>query len=467
MKKEDNVKGARKTDKNKKDQFKGAAKVPDKSKGNKGKKAIKVKPQSPKKEKINNKKPKLDLNGAIATIKGRKDKKAPKYKGEIYFSAQTGKQSSQAGSAKKGPKNITQIRQFINSNSKRKAAVYFAAIVLSTVLFSAVLVSCVNDVLAFNRSNDIITVSVPENASTGQIINMLHDEGLIKNKIFCKIFIAVTSRNEDQNYLGGVYHIKAKMGVENMLNEFRVKTQARTVSLSFQEGWTTDKIAERLEKNGVCKAEDFYQTLEQVSFDYSFINKLKDEKDRFRKIEGYLFPDRYDFFIGQNPSSVIRKMLDNFKNKWSDKFSQRAKELGMTVDQVIILASIIQKEAGDTSQMKTISSVLHNRLENPAKYPMLQCDSTITYINNSVLPFIKNEMYGVYLGRYNTYTLSGLPAGPICNPGEDAIEAALYPANTDYFYFCHNMETKEVFLAKTLEEHNENKVKAEITTTPS
>lgn len=241
------------------------------------------------------------------------------------------------------------------------------------------------------------------------------------------------------------------------------KREAKTIKITFPEGWTIDKMAERLEKNGICNKRAFLDNLDKAMFDYDFVKDVKGKKDRYHNLEGYLFPDTYEFFVGDNPSNVIRTMLKRFNQEWTPKYDARAKELGLTVDEVITLASIIQKEAGSNAQMGKISSVFHNRLKDPANYPSLQSDATAHYVTNCVRYGVDASQYDTYLLRYNTYNVTGFPVGAICNPGSKAIEAALYPESTDYFYFCHNEETKEVFFAKTLMEHNQNKIKAKLT----
>src|SRR5699024_7474732 len=138
------------------------------------------------------------------------------------------------------------------------------------------------------------------------------------------------------------------------------------------------------------------------SSEYSFIQEMDDKEDRFRMLEGYLYPDTYEFYIGENPSSVIRKFLNNFQKKWTDEYAKQAEKLNMSVDDVITLASIIQKEAYGADQSPLVSSVLHNRLNNSSLYPSLQCDSTTEYINENIA---KNVTDAAQLANYtNLYS---------------------------------------------------------------
>ncbi len=404
------------------------------------------------------------------------DDNAPRYKGEVYFSSRPNTNKSttnmhpisqrrnlnQSNLSNKSSKGIKGKR---NAGEQRATIIHIATLCILSILLSIWAMSCLNDILAFNKNDKVVTITIPENAKTGQIVGILHKEKLIKNKMFCRSFMKITlgARNVKPQYLAGIYYLRPDMGVEKMLTQMQPKKEAKTVTITFPEGWTVDKMAERLQKNGVCNKQAFYENLDKAMFDYNFVNEVKGKKDRYHNLEGYLFPDTYQFFVGDNPSNVIRTMLNRFNKEWTPKYDARAKELGLSVDEVIILASIIQKEAGSEEQMGKISSVFHNRLKDPANYPSLQSDATAHYVTNCVRYGVASSQYDTYLLRYNTYNVTGFPVGAICNPGEKAIEAALYPDTTDYYYFCHNEETKEVFFARTLMEHNQNKIKAKLT----
>ena len=412
-----------------------------------------------------------------------KDENAPRYKGEVYFSSRPNTNNSrqkpvqnqqmnrpkgnrpQANPPQGNRPNAQKAKAKMSSQGKKVVMIYLAIILAISISLSFWAMSCLNDIFAFNKKSESVTITIPRDASTGKVLGILHDEGLIKNSIFCRFFMNVTlgMRDAQPKYLPGVYYVKGDIGVEKMLTVFQETREAKTVTVSFPEGWTVDKMAQKLMKNGVCTEKAFYENLDKAMFEYGFVKDVKNKKDRYHTLEGYLFPDTYEFFIGQNPSSVIDNMLKRFSKEWTPQYAARAKELGMTVDEVITLASMIQKEAGNADQMKYISSVFHNRLKNPANFPSLQSDATAAYVTNCVRYGIESSEYDAYLFRYNTYNLTGLPVGAICNPGSKAIEAALYPAQTDYFYFCHNTNTKEIYLAKTLVEHNKNKIKAELT----
>ena len=211
-----------------------------------------------------------------------------------------------------------------------------------------------------------------------------------------------------------------------------------TVRVTFPEGWTVIEIAQRLEENAVCSAEEFIALTTDAEYlstlDYKFLDGIDTDKIAYY-LEGFIFPDTYDFYKGESAKKALSRFLKNADKRITEEHMKRAEELGYTMTEIIALASIIQEEASDPKEMPYVSSVLHNRLNNPS-YGKLQCDVTIHYVNDRITdsPYLEGDT-SVYAPLYNTYKCKGLPAGPICNPGLAAIEAALYPAETDYYFF--------------------------------
>lgn len=213
------------------------------------------------------------------------------------------------------------------------------------------------------------------------------------------------------------------------------------VTVTFPEGMTVLQVAALLEENEVCSQEDFLTAVNSSDFDgYDAIAPIASSTGKYYKLEGYLFPDTYDFYKGEEIDSVVGKLVYNFQNRTAD-LEERIAASGMTLDQIVTMASIIQREAANTQDMANVSAVLHNRLDFGGEYGIyrLECDSTIYY------PYQRAEDVpetgALSYGNYDTYEVQGLPAGAICNPGLDAIEAALNP-NTEgdaanYLYFCH------------------------------
>ena len=410
-------------------------------------------------------------------------KDQPVYKGEIYFSnharrSPTGTaqpqqsvqqpinrrpapQQAQRSAAQTTAQKPTAAKG--KKKKKKKKGGYLGAtakvlisVFLCTAILSGIGISTVNDILAINRSAEPVAVDIKENSTTDEIIDALHDKDLIKRPMICKLFYRLESKMRKAGtpeYVSGMVSLKASMGLEGMLNRVKQNQQlTETVTLYFPEGWTAEQIFEKLEKYEVCEADFLRKSITDVNFNFDFLSSAKatNSPKRYLLLEGYLFPDTYEFFVDNNASSVLQRFLERFDEIWTDKYQERAEEMNMTVDEVIRLASIIQREAANTEQMASISSVLHNRLNNKVSFQTLDCDSTYNYVDNYVTPIVKTDMFRQY---YNTYICEGLPAGAICNPGEDAIHAALYPDDTDYCYFQHDKNGK-IYLARTNAEHN-------------
>lgn len=231
-----------------------------------------------------------------------------------------------------------------------------------------------------------------------------------------------------------------------------------TVRVMFPEGSTVCQIAELLEKNGVCSASEFMALADDSAIAAEYGITIENPQNRAFLLEGYLYPDTYDFYVGESAEKAIRRFLKNTESKIDDNFREECVGIGMTVDEVITLASIIQEEAGDPAEMNKVSSVLHNRLDSK-KFKRLQCDVTINYLENSVKPYVSEEKYDEMCELYNTYKCYGLPEGPITNVGSEALDAALHPIESDWYYFITDDEG-EYHYAETWEEHQENCEKA-------
>lgn len=380
---------------------------------------------------------------------------------EAFVEETVAPSASGAVIAKKRPVKLdwNTIKAFFLKN--KTAWIVVLVCVVAAILLSIYTISCINDVLAINRDSEtVVAVNIPADADTKTVLKILQDNDLIEHRHFCRV-VAKVMKFKDDNYLTGIYYVTASMGVEKMLSTFKVApTTGETVTLTFPEGYTVDQIVEKLDKYEVCDSAVMYQTMKEVDFsgEYSFIKEEDNKDERYYLLEGYLYPDTYEFYIGENPSSVIRKFLNNFQKKWTDEYAKQAEKLNMSVDDVITLASIIQKEAYGADQSPLVSSVLHNRLNNSSLYPSLQCDSTTEYINENIAKDVTDAaQLANYTNLYSSYKCEGLPVGSICNPGDDAIKAALYPEDTNYYFFAHDVN-KKLYLARNDSERRSNNI---------
>ena len=231
-------------------------------------------------------------------------------------------------------------------------------------------------------------------------------------------------------------------------------TQAskQTVKVTVNEGDSLTQIFKKLDENGVADFDALMETAQ--TYDYSYyplVAAIPSDANRCFKLEGYLFPDTYEFYTNQKPQDAIGKFLRNGKAKITDDMISQAKSLGYSMDEIIRVASIIEKEGAKSSEISKIAAVIYNRLDAGMK---LQMDSSIYYIERHVKPYLTGDI-NRYNSYYNTYKCSALPAGPISNPGLRTIKAALYPADVPYLYFCHD-ENANYYYAETFEEHQKN-----------
>lgn len=373
------------------------------------------------------------------------------YRRRNAMNGMSGKQKASYMLAQIGPT----VRS-IQSDPKRRESAYKIIIVLIALLLAIHWTSCLNDVLGFARSDKEKIVTVEEGDTTAKLIGKFDREGLIKHSTFCKMFINATSdiRSDNTKYLKGDFTLTPDMGVEKMLATCTATQKRDTVEITVPEGYTVEQIAEKLEEAKVCSKDDFLKATNSSKYSYDLIKNINNGDQRYHLLEGYMYPDTYEFYVGEDATSVVSKFLNNFTEKWSDSYANRAKELNMSMDDVVTLASIVQKEDSNPDNMAIIASVFYNRL-NSSAYPSLQSDATNYYVNNFIKPNTSSGEYNLFRNRYSTYVCKGLPVGPICNPGDDAIKAVLWPASTNYYFFAHD-DDGNLYAARTASEQNQN-----------
>lgn len=316
-------------------------------------------------------------------------------------------------------------------------------------------------------------IVIDSTMNVDDIAETLHENGIIEMPWLFKTYINMN--DEAEGFLDGEYTVNSTMSYSNIITLLKtVRQYTNTVTVMIPEGYNAQQIGQLLEENLVCRADDFEKYYRSKLEKYDFEEQITVTENRFYALEGYLFPDTYEFYVvddlpdkpsmdtSQYAKQAAEKMYSNFQNKITKKMYARAKELGMTFDEVVTLASIIQKEGTNEENMSNISSVFHNRLENMYEYPHLQSDTTDNYIEDVIRPNIPSSSLALYenvITAYDTYTCEGLPAGPICSPGLEAINAALYPAETDYYYFLSSSDGV-FYYASTVEKHEQNIIDA-------
>ena len=310
------------------------------------------------------------------------------------------------------------------------------------------------------ESQQEVAFNVESGQSLTRVANNLEAAGLIRNRTVFKYYCDFAGMG--QKIQAGSYVLKPSMTMSEIAEQLTMGDGNPIVrNITLIPGWTIEEFAASLVEKGVLtdSAEFLELCRRGTAFaDYYYIADVMTSKNVAKRkyvLEGYLAPDTYEVYVTATAEDIIRKLLSQTDHVYPAAFQTRAEELGMTMDEVITLASLIQKEAKDADFAKT-SAVFHNRLKKGMK---LQSDVTIHYVTGLRKMSLDNNDLALS-SPYNTYQVSGLPLGPICNPSEAAIQAALYPDETfvaeNYLYFCaKDPESGELHFSRTLKEHEQ------------
>ena len=354
------------------------------------------------------------------------------------------------------------------SKKKKKSGVkvnnsIFGGLILVTIILTVSLVLAITGIkisfeyLGAGKSEDNITFKIPDNASPDEIADILIANNIIENKTLFKI--AMKMQHSPTLFPGDVT-LNPAMGYARIIEELSTQRDVKeTVQLTFPEGITLLEVANQLEEKKVCTAKDFMFEFNKLQ-DFPFEKQVNTTADTFYKMEGFFFPDTYEFYVEDDAYNVTRTIRTNFANKVDQEMLTKIQQSGMTLSEVITLASIVQWEANSVEDMPKVASVFLNRLADSDTYPKLQSDATGNYLTKVINVVGDTASKEHYKDLYDTYICNGLPVGPVCNPGIEAIKAVLEPEKTNYYYFCNNLKTGKSYFAETYEEHEKNLVRA-------
>lgn len=284
-------------------------------------------------------------------------------------------------------------------------------------------------------STEFISVTIPSGTGTAGIASILEENKLIGNTGVFKL--QSRSKGYDGKYKAGQYSLSPSMSMDEIMG-LLLAGKDETVRFTIPEGYDIKRTTAKLAEEGLVNTEAFMKEIENGQFNYEF---LSDSPAGPNRLEGYLFPETYDIFTTANEHDIIDKMLYQFDKVFNDDYYARAEELGMSVREVITLASIIEREARVPEDRPVIASVFYNRLK--IDMPLQSC-ATVQYILGEQKPVLSIKDTQIE-SPYNTYVIAGLPPGPIASPGADSIKAALYPADTDYLYFLAKGDGSHAF----------------------
>ncbi len=338
-------------------------------------------------------------------------------------------------------------------------ALYFLFVLSVSVILACLAWAAATDVLGFKASDTVATVTLPKDSFTyeqveyededgnkktkkehyadiGFVADELKEQGIIKYKWLFKIFASVYSADEKID--PGTYELKAVYDYKALIKKMTSGSGAMvTKKITFPEGYNMNQIFKKLDEEGVCDYDELMDAAANATFNYSFLEGT--EKGDARRLEGFLFPDTYEFYEGMPASSAINKLLEGFHYKLTAEMIKWQEESGYTMKQIITIASMIEKEAANDSDRYKIASVIYNRINSD--WP-LQIDSTTLYEYPDHSGAPTKEMLEKD-SPYNTRVNKGLPPTPICSPGIASIRAALQPDDTSYMFYALNTATGE------------------------
>jgi len=299
--------------------------------------------------------------------------------------------------------------------------------------------------------------TIPEGASAKAVGNALQEKGIIGSAWGYDLYVKLDDAAGRPK--AGDYQVKSGMSFRSLARQFALGPERNEVAVKIIEGWTLADEEAALAKLGVTgkdfralsgnyNAQQGYASV--LKEDYAFLSELPVGAS----LEGYLFPDTYRVWQDQLPESLVRKQLTQF-SKLHDEISPELKEQGRTLNELMILASIVEREAASAEDKKMVAGIYLNRIKREM---LLQSDATVNYVTGAgrARPTLDDLAVD---SPFNTYKYKGLPPAPICNPGKESILAALDPTPSDYLYYLHDADGKSYY-ARTLEEHKVNRWKA-------
>ncbi|MCK4554561.1 endolytic transglycosylase MltG [Candidatus Parcubacteria bacterium] len=342
-------------------------------------------------------------------------------------------------------------------------------LIIAWLIISFILWRCVESSVSHSGADVVFIVS--QGQSVQQISQNLKDVDLIKSKLCFKIYIR--QNNKQANLQAGEYILNPNLSIKEIANALVAgQSLSKEKTIKIIEGWNVRDIDGYLNKNNIIADDSFIGLAEREIGNWSptlhsFGDGAKLEIWKFGKpsflnnapisadLEGYLFPDTYRIYQDASAEDIIEKMLTNFDKKLTEETRAEINKQGKTIHQIITMASLIEKEVRTAGDMKIVSGIFWDRI----KYGQaIESCATLAYILGVNKPQYTIEDTKID-SPYNTYRNTGLPPGPICNPGLSAIKAAIYPVFTDYNYFLSRPDTGETVFSKTLDEHNRNKAK--------
>ena len=361
-----------------------------------------------------------------------------------YRNSDTASWDSQEVRRAQGERKTTKRRR---RRRRMNPILYIVLVLLCSALLAGVGWLLMSDLCAFNRGPITEkTVEITADDDMSAVAEKLHEQGLINYEWFFRLFATVTNAKEKIGL--GTYTLNTDMDYRALITGMRSTAgnmTAETVRVTIPEGYTVEQIIKLLAKNGVASEEDLMEAAKTADFNYSFIDN---DSEDINRLEGYLFPDTYEFYVNtQKPASALDKLISTFNSRLDEELLENAKARGYSLEEIVIIASLIEKETDGTDHAK-IASVIYNRLDGPGDKGgtngLLQIDAALLYALPGHEGAITNADKETD-SPYNLYKYAGLPPTAIANPGLASIQAALEYEETDYYYYALGKDGKHRF----------------------
>lgn len=339
-----------------------------------------------------------------------------------------------------------------NQKRRNRAARLFLRGLLLIVLCTAAAGFYVYDKLKPPAANGNAekTINIPSGSSVWEIGQILEKEGLIKDADIFSLYVKI--KNVGNRLQAGNYRFHVGQPVSQLVKSMADgDVVADTVKFTIPEGWNVEQIAASLAGKGIVDKTAFLREVNQGNFsEFAFVSSIKPKEGRKYRLEGYLFPETYEVKKGASAHEIIAKMLSQFQKEIKPEWIAELAKRKISLDDAIILASIVEREVTVDKERPIVAGVLYNRLQNDW---MLQADATIQYVLGTQRDRITYNDLKIE-SPYNTYLHRGLPPGPIANPGRASIAAVVEPTKHDYFFYVTKKDgSSEHYFSKTLEEH--------------
>ncbi|MCL2201133.1 MAG: endolytic transglycosylase MltG [Oscillospiraceae bacterium] len=322
---------------------------------------------------------------------------------------------------------------------------YASFIISISLVLAVVLWTGIADVLGFGTIDEQVSITIPQDFEMEDVTELLYGAGLIRNRWLFNQYASFS--DSAQRIVPGTFILNKNFDYRALVQGMTARAGARVeTTVTIPEGFTLLQIFNLMEESQVVhSADDLWEAATTHDFNFHFLDS-ETIGHRYR-LEGFLFPNTYNFFLGSQPVTVLNRLLREFDRQFTEAYVERAEEMGLTVAEIINIAAMIEREAGNDEERPRIAAVIYNRLESPA-FPFLQIDATLSYAVQGTGLAATTDLDH----PFNTYTNPGLPPWPIANPGIASIRAALFPLETDEYFYALNLEGTHNFF-RTYPEH--------------